>query len=308
MTTAAWVPGTVRAKAMARRRIGRAGARLLAGEGSLDAAVTAVAASPYVHDVRAGQSLAEAQHAVGAAVLWDLRVLAGWLPRAGGDGLRAVAGWFEIANTDELVRTLAARSSAPAYRLGTLGSAWGRLSAAGSLAEVRAILATSTWGDPGADTAWQIALGMRLAWAGRVARAFAPAAPWAAGGAALLVARELFLRRRVLPAPLVAAAAPVLGSGWPAATSVPDFAGRVPAPGRWALAGVDDPEQLWQAEPRWWARLERDGFTLLREPRFGPAPVLGAVAVLAADGWRVRAALELAGRGGTPLEAFDALA
>jgi hypothetical protein len=36
--------------------------------------------------------------------------------------------------------------------------------------------------------------------------------------------------------------------------------------------------------------------------------VLGAVALLAADARRVRAALELAARGGAPLEAYDALA
>jgi hypothetical protein len=36
--------------------------------------------------------------------------------------------------------------------------------------------------------------------------------------------------------------------------------------------------------------------------------VLGAVAVLAADAHRVGAALELAARGGRPLEVFDALA
>ncbi len=42
------------------------------------------------------------------------------------------------------------------------------------------------------------------------------------------------------------------------------------------------------------------------------APVIGSVAVLAADAWRVRAALEVAARGGPgspgALEAFDAVA
>jgi hypothetical protein len=35
--------------------------------------------------------------------------------------------------------------------------------------------------------------------------------------------------------------------------------------------------------------------------------VLGAVAVMACHAWRIRAALELAARGGTPMEAYDEL-
>jgi hypothetical protein len=41
--------------------------------------------------------------------------------------------------------------------------------------------------------------------------------------------------------------------------------------------------------------------------RFDLGPVLGVVALLAVDAWRVRAALELAARGGTPVEALHAL-
>jgi len=83
----------------------------------------------------------------------------------------------------------------------------------------------------------------------------------------------------------------------------------LPARARWALEGATDPDELWRGEARWWSRVERDGFALLGERSgFGSAPVLGAVAVLAVDAWRVRAALELAARGGRPLEVFDALA
>jgi hypothetical protein len=35
--------------------------------------------------------------------------------------------------------------------------------------------------------------------------------------------------------------------------------------------------------------------------------VLGAVAVMACHAWRIRTALELAARGGAPVEAFDEL-
>ena len=41
------------------------------------------------------QTLAQAQQAVAATLLWDLRAPAGWLPRDGVDWLRVLAGWFE---------------------------------------------------------------------------------------------------------------------------------------------------------------------------------------------------------------------
>jgi hypothetical protein len=77
-----------------------------------------------------------------------------------------------------------------------------------------------------------------------------------------------------------------------------------PTSGR-SRAGAD---ALWTAESRWWARVERDGFDMLRRPGYTEAPAIGAVAVLAADCRRVTAALELAARGGATQEALDALA
>jgi hypothetical protein len=56
------------------------------------------------------------------------------------------------------------------------------------------------------------------------------------------------------------------------------------------------------------SRVEQDGLRLLRAPGMGREVVLGAVAVMAYDAWRTRAALGLAARGGTPLEAYDELA
>jgi hypothetical protein len=76
---------------------------------------------------------------------------------------------------------------------------------------------------------------------------------------------------------------------------------------RGAVAGVDEPGGLWRAEARWWARLEQDAAGLLRGSRYDVAPVVGTVAMLSADAWRVRAGLELAARGGRPGEVFDAL-
>ncbi|MFG2884181.1 hypothetical protein ACGFYV_18100 [Streptomyces sp. NPDC048297] len=62
-----------------------------------------------------------------------------------------------------------------------------------------------------------------------------------------------------------------------------------------------------EAEARWWRTVEADATAMLREGRYGPRVVVGAVAVLSVDAWRVRAALESAARGGRPGEVFNAL-
>jgi hypothetical protein len=152
-----------------------------------------------------------------------------------------------------------------------------------------------------------VQLGMRLSWLEQVGAELERAAPWAAGAAALLVARERFATGQDLPAAALGRARPLLGPDALSAGTLAELARRLPSRARWALEGVTDPDELWLAEAGWWSRVERDGFSLLGDPRLGPAPVLGAVAVLAADAWRVRAALEIAARGGRPMEVFDAL-
>ena len=69
-----------------------------------------------------------AQRAVGAALLWHLRVLAGWQPVEGSQAVRALAGWFEIANVDDLLRAVSGAGRPEPFRLGRLG---GRLVAPG---------------------------------------------------------------------------------------------------------------------------------------------------------------------------------
>jgi hypothetical protein len=329
--SAGWVAGTVRARALARRRLGAGGARTLAACPTLEEALAAVVATPYRQEVRRRQTLAEAQRAVSGTLLWHLRVLAGWLPRQGSQLLRLLARWFEIANVDRLLYDLAREDGPPdrpgegpprpagraahpnagqaeePFRLGALATAWPRLAAARSPAELRGTLAASAWGDPGGGTPRDVQVGMRLSWLGRLA-AVDRAAPWAAGAAALLLARERFAAGHDLPAGMRGRAATLLGSGALAAASLPELAGRLRPDAAWALQDTAIPDDLWRAEARWWSRVERDGFALLDGTGFGPGAVLGTVAVLAADAWRVRAALELAARGGRPLEAFDVLA
>jgi len=301
----AWVAGSVRAKAMARRRLGVAATRAVARLPDLQTAVGSLAGTPYGHDVRVDQTLAEAQHAVGATLLWHLRVLAGWVPREGADMLRILAGAFEIANVDEHLQALRGRPTEKPFRLGTLATAWGRLATTTSVDEMRDVLTASAWGAPGDDNAAALHLGLRLSWAARVQAGVPGTGAWAAGAAALLVARETFVARRRLSTASVRPVEALLGLGWQDARTLADFAAALPPEARWVVADVGSVDALWRAEAAWWRRVEHDGFSLLRRPEFGAAALVGSAAVLAADAWQVRAALEAAARGGQASEVFD---
>ncbi|HYN57858.1 MAG TPA: hypothetical protein VES03_11740 [Motilibacterales bacterium] len=307
-----WVAAGVRARAMSQRRVGAAGARDLAGRASVASAVTALAETPYGHDVHLGQDLAQAQHAVAATVLWNMRVLAGWVPTGSARVLRSLAGGFEVANVDERIRELGGSTVDPPFRLGSMGVAWTRAARAGSLPEIRQVLASSAWGDPGAGTAAAIRLSMRLSWSAQVSVGVPVAREWAAGAAALVLVREVLVGQADPTTPAVRAATRLLGSRWTGTRTLRAFADALPPDARWALEGVEDPGDLWHAEARWWSRVGSDGAVLLRRPVTTPAPVLGAVALLGVDAWRVRAALEVAARGGSgaggALGVFDAVA
>ena len=66
-----------------------------------------LAATPYGANIRRDQTLAAAQHEVAGTLLWDLRVLAGWLPSDGVRLLRTLSG---------LVRDGERRRAAPVHR------------------------------------------------------------------------------------------------------------------------------------------------------------------------------------------------
>lgn len=306
--TAGWVAGSVRAKALARRRLGAGAARRLAASASLGDALRLLTTIPSGANIRPDQPLAAAQHEIAGTLLWDLRVLAGWLPRDGVRLLRTLGAWFELANVDELLQALAGRPAGAEFRLGALATAWPRLSQAASHDDLRSALAASAWQDPGGQTARAVRLGMRARWAARIAELGDPAASWAAGAAALLVAGERFAAGPAAePAALDGALRLI---GWRAARAVTfgELVGSLPPQARWALTGISSPDGLWRAEATVISRVDQDGQRLLGASGLGQAAVLGAVAVMACDAWRIRAALGLAARGGTPLEAYDELA
>jgi len=308
LMSAGWVAGSVRARAMTRRRLGRVAARSLAASSSIEAALTALVRTPYGRDVRPGQTLAEAQHAVADTTVWNLRVLAGWAPREGVAMLRVLFGAVEAANVTNHLQRLTGIETPPPYRLGRMGIAWSRLGGTTGADEVRRVLATSPWGDPGGETPREIVLAMRTSLADRAIASVPAAAAWAVSSTALLVAREVVLDRQELPPRARAAAERVLGPKAASARTLPELLDALPASAHWALDDVAQPDELWRAEARWWLRVERDGFALARRAVPGPEVLVGAVALLAADAWRVRGALELAARGGAPLEVFDAVA
>ena len=303
----AWVAGSVRARVMAQRCIGADAARELAACGSLAEALQALAATPYGRGRLPGLTLSAAQHQIADAILWDLRVLAGWLPGNGVRLLRALAGWFELANVGELLQAMAGRPADAEFALGALATAWPRLRQAASPAGLRTVLAASAWGDPGGETAEAVLQGMRSRWAARVAAAGEPARSWAAGAEALLLAGQRFPAGREVHDAGTGEAHGMLGSATAGAVTLDELGRGLPVRARWVLAGISSPDDLWRAEAAWWARVERDGFRLLRTSSLDSGAVLGAVALMAADAWRVRAALEIAARGGGSLEVYDAV-
>jgi hypothetical protein len=194
------------------------------------------------------------------------------------------------------------------FDLGALATAWSRLRETSSLTELERVLAQSPWGDPGGDAPSDIAVGVQVAWAVRVATTVPEASLWAAGGLALLVARRHLLQRRQLPDRVSVHAARILGTAAMASRELASFAAASPTQARWALSDVADVDELWRGEALWWSRLDSDGFRLLGGPGFSRAHSVGALAMLAADAWRCRAAVRLAARGGGPMDVYDALA
>ena len=302
--SAGWVAGSVRARALARRRLGAEQTRRLASCGSLSDALRMLAATAYGVNLRPEQPLAVAQHEIAGSVLWDLRVLAGWLPSEGVQVLRVLGAWFEVANVDELLspRRPPGRGRVPA---GALATAWPRLRQAARTASCGRAGHLGLAGSGGQSTC-AVRMGLRARWAAE-RRAWRSGRTWAAGAVALLVAGERFAAGRAVDPQ--SWAAPSACSGLRLSASPPWK--RWPAACRragWVLTGVTGPADLWRAEQAWLARVERDGLRLLRTSSLDSGVFLGAVAAMACDAWRVRAALEIAARGGESLEAYDELA
>jgi hypothetical protein len=296
---AGWVAGTVRARALLERRLGSAAVAGLAVLPTPDAAAARLGDSSYQRFLPAGADPGQAERAVDDAVLWNLRVLAGWLPRRGLAAIQALASDYEIRNIADKLRVLAGEPAGTPYRLGALAAAWRSAAAARSTAELRAAVSASPWGDPGTEEPGDFVVFLRLSAASRLAAVHDDARPWGAAAAALAVARRRFLAGAPLSATAQAKAGPLLGSPALHAEDWPGFTAALPRRDvGWVLEGIEDPRQLWRAEELWWSRLEQDAADLVHTSGFGPEPALGCAALLLADARAVRAALASAARGG----------
>jgi hypothetical protein len=273
---------------------------------SLTEAQHALAGTAYGRGITVGQPARDTDHAVCAALLWHLRVLAGWQPAPGAQAIRALAAGFEANNIAAHARRLAGAQARPPYTLGALSTAWPRLSETSSLAHLRDILAQTMWRDPASESPSDIALAVQIGWAVRVANAVPEARDWAYAWLALTVARRRLVEQRELPEPVLMRARLMLGAA-AAASDLASFTDALPTRLRWLFDGITEAGGLWTAEARWWARVEADGLTMLGRSQFTRARTIGAVAVLAADAWRCRAALALASHGGGPMDVYDVL-
>lgn len=295
----AWVAGSVRARHLLARRLGRERARALAASPSLDDALRILGGTAYGRLVRAGMGLAEAQRAIAATGLWHMRVLAGWLPPGGVGPVRALAAWFELADIEDRLRYLAGKEVSPPFALGALATAWPAIAGAQGAGEVRAALVGSAWGDPGTDDPAELGLALRMSWARRVRDAVPEAGEWAAGAVALLLAREMFASGRPADA-LARLRPPGVGSAWVRASSLAVLRALLPPVAARALTGCDEPDELWRAEVAWWRRVEEEATRLAGGAHMGRPTIVGCVALLGIDARRAAGALEAAARAGTP--------
>jgi hypothetical protein len=246
--------------------------------------------------------LPAAQRAVSATLLWHLRVLAGWGPPLGAGPLRLLSAGFESANVVGLLARLRGQPGPAPYALGSMAVAWPVASGARTPAQLRAVLATSVWGDPGSDDLATVRLALQLGWARRVADGVPEGGDWAVSGAAIVLAKVL-----------VADALPVLGPSarrdvdrllgrrWSQATSIGELARSVPRAGARVLEGIESGTDLWRAETRWWSSVESAGVEMAARSRLDASQAVGVAGLLAADAWRTRAALAMAANGGGDL-------
>ncbi|HET7339391.1 MAG TPA: hypothetical protein VFK22_07565 [Candidatus Dormibacteraeota bacterium] len=303
---ASWVAASVRARLLAERRIGSARALDLTKCAGLPEALKVLAESPWGERIAGDMSLEEAEREVAVTLLWNLRLIAGWLPPGGVHTVQPLAAWFELSNIEERLVYLAGGGHPAPYQLGRLAFAWPSVARATTRDAVRGALAQSRWGDPGdgRTDAWMAIL--RFRWAAWVATSVPGADVWAAAASALLAAR---LRFTFQPAAEVGSTRPFgLPSEWMEASTVGELRALLSGQVAWVLDGIGDAGDLWRAEARWWSRVRRDAAKMLVASRFGPEVIVGAAALLAYDAWLTRAALAAVARGDVGRTVFSAVA
>jgi hypothetical protein len=170
------------------------------------------------------------------------------------------------------------------------------------------VLTHSPWGDPGGTDPHTIAVGLRVAWARRLARQVPQATEWAHGSVAVLVARERFGFDREIAEVTSREVDRALGRSWHHATTIRDFAERVPKSAAWPLERLDAPADLWKSELSLVRRAAVEADRAAKRARWDQVSVAATMALLLIDLWLVSAAIAVAGREPTPMEIFDVVA
>jgi hypothetical protein len=306
--SAGWVAAQVRSKSLASHCVGPAGARELAGAGSLDAALAILTTSSYGERLHPGLNLAASEHEVFASVLWNLRVLAGWSPALGASRLHALAGVFELMNLQGHLARIEGHQSPVPFELGSLASVSSRVAPL-TIGELCDVLRRSPWGDPRAVDAMGVRIALQFILARRIVDDVPEAGQWAQTYAALVLSR-LVKENVALDTDSTSAAnaRTILGSRALSATSLRELHDALPRDVASILKDVTGPDDLWLAEAQWWTRLWDEALERLRRGGAGPQTVVAAITLQFADAWRVRTALEIAARAGREIEVLDAVA
>lgn len=296
--SAGWIAGAIRGRELARHRLGSTGVENLAARRDIDEALATLAGTTYESASHTGPDLEVVQHAVGSQALWHLRILAGWVPPGGVRAIQALAGWFEIANLEDLAVALSSgenRPASPLYDLGRLSVTWRGVRDAGTFAEMRETLPATEWGDPGGDSVGTFLVGLRMGWAGLLRRDVAERREWGMGLVALVLAQSRFLPGSV-DRPISPGHVQGLGDRWQDTTDLENYIAALPPAAGWVFAAVHRSEELWQAEETWWKRLADDGADLLHAQQLGRQTVIGSAAVIIADARFTQVALSRAVR------------
>jgi hypothetical protein len=320
--TAGWVAASTRGRSLLHRAIGIDSARALATTDSWQTARSQLATTVYGASLPPDADRRTARALSSEATIWQLRVLAGWLPPASSGLARTFAAPLEIGDIDRhLARldgageTTGSTGGTPRrpVPLGSLATAWPRVQRATTVDQVRSALARSPWGDPGGNDRATIVFGLRVAWGRRLVRQAPVTTEWVRGAAAVLIAREHFLFGRDITEIPGRTLDQLLGTRWRRASSAATLADNLAASASWALVPADftsDPSAagLWLSELAVIRRVSTDAMKIVDSGRNGRDTVAAVMALLLVDLWSVTAAIESAGRAFVPTEAFDDVA
>ncbi|HVC40874.1 MAG TPA: hypothetical protein VND54_02740 [Candidatus Saccharimonadales bacterium] len=281
-----WIAGGVRARGLAAADLDDMAERV-ALTADLDAARAALGQTKWGLHLAEVTTVGAAQRKIFEALLWQLRILAGWLPSEGVESVRSCVMWFELRNIEDRLAFFAGAPAETPYELGRLGIISRGLGGTGSASEIRRLMRPSAWGDPGGEDLYTIRISMRRAWYRRARLAAPELRVWADAAALLFGRRERLAHRTggdaLEPAPI-----------------------SLPADWKWASATPWSVEDLWQAEARWWEQVREDGRRLSHGVIGSTGPVIGTIAILASSAHRIATALEIASGGGST-EPIDAV-